>query len=62
MELIGLLFFPGVAMAGIVLWTFAAYDKKVAAERIYASSLRAKTAYELSSSLKDVLRVRGSRN
>ena len=42
MELIDLLFFPGVVMAGIVLSTFATYDKKLAAERIYASSLRAK--------------------
>jgi hypothetical protein len=42
MELIDLLFFPIVVMAGIVLWAFATYDKKVAAEQIYASSLRAK--------------------
>ena len=42
MELIDLLFFPGVVIAGIVLWAFAAYDKKLAPERIYASSLRAK--------------------
>ena len=42
MELIGLLFFPGVVMAGIVLWTFATYDKKLAPERIYANNLRAK--------------------
>jgi len=42
MELIDLLFFPGVAMAGIVLWAFATYNKKLAPERIYASSLRAK--------------------
>ena len=42
MELIDLLFFPGVAIAGILLWAFATYDKKVAAEQIYASSLIAK--------------------
>jgi hypothetical protein len=42
MELIDLLFFPGVVIAGIVLWAFAAYDKKLAPERIYASSLTAK--------------------
>ena len=42
MELIDLLFFPSVVMAGIVLWAFATYDKKVAPERIYASSLRTK--------------------
>ena len=42
MELIDLLFFPSVVMAGIVLWAFATYDKKVAAEQIYASSLTAK--------------------
>jgi hypothetical protein len=42
MELIDLLFFPSVVMAGIVLWTFVTYDKKLAPERIYASSLRAK--------------------
>ena len=42
MELIDLLFFPGVVMAGIVLWAFAAYDKKLAQERVYASSPRAK--------------------
>ncbi len=42
MELIDPLFFPDVVMAEIVLWTFAAYDKKLAPEEIYASSLRAK--------------------
>jgi hypothetical protein len=42
MELIDLLFFPGVVIAGMLLWAFAAYDKKLAQERIYASSLRAK--------------------
>jgi len=42
MELIDLLFFPSVVMAGIVLWAFATYDKKVAAEHIDASSLTAK--------------------
>ena len=41
MELIDLLFFPGVVMAGMLLWAFAAYDK-LAPERIYASSLTAK--------------------
>jgi hypothetical protein len=42
MELIDLLFFPGVVIAGMLLSAFAAYDKKLAQERIYASSLRAK--------------------
>ena len=42
MELIDLLFFPSVFIAGILLWAFATYDKKVAAEQIYASSLTAK--------------------
>jgi hypothetical protein len=42
MELIDLLFFPGVVIAGILLWAFATYDKKLASERIYANSLRAK--------------------
>ncbi len=42
MELFDLLFFPGVVIAVILLWAFAAYDKKVASERIYASSLTAK--------------------
>jgi hypothetical protein len=42
MELIDLLFFPSVVIAGILLWAFATYDKKLALERIYASSLRAK--------------------
>jgi hypothetical protein len=42
MELIDLLFFSGVVIAGMILWAFAAYDKKLASERIYASSLRAK--------------------
>ena len=42
MELIDLLFFPGVVIAGMLLWAFAAYDKKLVPERIYASSLRAK--------------------
>jgi|SRR5882762_5226857 len=46
MELIDLLFFPSVVMAGIVLWAFATYDKKVAAEQIYASSLTAKQEKE----------------
>ena len=41
MELIDLLFFPGVVIAGMLLWAFAAYDKKLASERIYANSLRA---------------------
>ena len=42
MEPIELLFFPSVVIAGIVLWAFATYDKKVSAEQIYASSLTAK--------------------
>ena len=42
MELIDLLFFPGVVIAGMLLWAFATYDKKLASERIYASSPRAK--------------------
>ena len=42
MELIDLLFFPSVVIAGILLWAFAAYDNKRAPEPIYASSLRAK--------------------
>jgi len=42
MELIDVLFFPGVVITGMLLWAFAAYDKRLASERIYASSLRAK--------------------
>ena len=42
MDLIDKLFFPGVFIARILLWAFATYDKKLASERIYASSLRAK--------------------
>jgi hypothetical protein len=42
MELIDQLFFPAVLVAGILLWAFAAYDKKLASERIYANSPRAK--------------------
>lgn len=42
MELIDLLFFPGVVIAGILLSAFATYDKKLASERIYANSPRAK--------------------
>ncbi len=42
MELFDLLFFLGVVIAVILLWALAAYDKKVASERIYASSLTAK--------------------
>jgi len=42
MEPIDLLFFPRVVIAGILLWAFATYDKKLASERIYANSLRAK--------------------
>ena len=42
MELIDLLVFPGVVIAGMLLWAFAAYDKKLASERIYTNSPRAK--------------------
>ena len=42
MELIDLLFFPGVVIAGMLLWAFSTYDKKLAPERIYANSPRAK--------------------
>jgi hypothetical protein len=44
MELIDLLFFPGVVIAGagMLLSAFATYDKKLASERIYANSPRAK--------------------
>jgi hypothetical protein len=38
MELIDQLFFPAVLLAGILLWAFAAYDKKLAQERIYANA------------------------
>jgi hypothetical protein len=38
MELIDQLFFPAVLIAGILLWAFAAYDKKLAQERIYANA------------------------
>ena len=40
MELIDVLFFPAVVVAGIFLWAFASYDKKLVAERIYAGSQR----------------------
>ena len=40
MELFDLLFFPGVVIAGILLWAFAAYDKKLAQERIYGKAGR----------------------
>jgi hypothetical protein len=38
MELIDLLFFPSVVVAAILLWAFAAYDKKLAQGRIYAKA------------------------
>jgi hypothetical protein len=38
MELIDLLFFPSVVIAVILLWAFAAYDKKLASERIYGKA------------------------
>ena len=42
MELIDLLFFPGVVIAGMLLWAFAAYDKKLAQERIKQPESEAK--------------------
>jgi hypothetical protein len=41
MELIELLFFPSVVLAGILLWAFASCDKKFVPERVAASRLRA---------------------
>jgi hypothetical protein len=38
MELIDLLFFSNVVIAGILLWAFATYDKKLASERIYGKA------------------------
>ena len=40
MELIDLLFFPTVVVAGIFLWAFASYDKKLVPERVYAGCQR----------------------
>ena len=42
MELIDLLFFPGVVIAGILVWAFAAYDKKLVPERIKQPESEAK--------------------
>ena len=41
MELIDLLFFPTVVVAGIFLWAFASYGKKLVTERVYAGCQRA---------------------